>query len=82
MDYAVDGILQAFPFSKGSSQPRDQTQVSLYEGCHKGSPGMLKWVANPFSGGRIVYQLSYQGSPIIYEVVYYYFNVDGDHLKM
>ena len=36
MDYTVDGILQAgilewlaFPFSRGSSQPRDQTQV-----CH------------------------------------------------
>ena len=43
---------------------------------------MLKWVAYPFSGGWIVYQLSYQGSPIIYEVVYYYFKVDGDHLKM
>ena len=36
MDYAVYGILQArilewvaFPFSSGSSQPRDQTQI-----CH------------------------------------------------
>ena len=35
MDYRVHGILQArilewvaFPFSRGSSQPRDQTQVS------------------------------------------------------
>ena len=35
MDYTVHGILQArilewvaFPFSRGSSQPRDQTQVS------------------------------------------------------
>ena len=35
MDYAVHGILQAkilewvaFPFSRGSSQPRDGTQVS------------------------------------------------------
>ena len=35
MDYTVHGILQAkilewvaFPFSKGSSQPRDRTQVS------------------------------------------------------
>ena len=35
MDYTVYGILQvrmlewvAFPFSRGSSQPRDQTQVS------------------------------------------------------
>ena len=37
--YAVHGILQArilewvaFPFSKGSSQPRDQTQVSCIAG--------------------------------------------------
>ena len=35
MDYTVHGILQArilewvaFPFSRGSSQPRDQTQIS------------------------------------------------------
>ena len=35
MDYTVHGILQArilewvaFPFSRGSSQPRDRTQVS------------------------------------------------------
>ena len=39
MDYTVHGIFQArivewvaFPFSKGSSQPRDQTQVSHIEG--------------------------------------------------
>ena len=39
MDYRAHGILQArilewvaFPFSKGSSQPRDQTQVSLIAG--------------------------------------------------
>ena len=39
MDYAVLEILQvrilewvAFPFSRGSSQPRDQTQVSLIAG--------------------------------------------------
>ena len=39
MDYPVHGILQArilewvaFPFSKGSSQPRDQTQVSCIAG--------------------------------------------------
>ena len=39
MDYTVHGILQArilewvaFPFSKGSSQPRDQTQVSQIAG--------------------------------------------------
>ena len=39
MDYTVHGILQArilewvvFPFSRGSSQPRDQTQVSWIAG--------------------------------------------------
>ena len=39
MDYTVHGILQArilkwraFPFSRGSSQLRDQTQVSLIAG--------------------------------------------------
>ena len=39
MDYTVHGILQArilegvaFPFSRGYSQPRDQTQVSRTEG--------------------------------------------------
>ena len=39
MDYTVHGILQArilewvaFPFSRGSSQPRDQTQVSCIAG--------------------------------------------------
>ena len=56
----VHGILQAsilewvaFPFSRGSSQPRDQTQVAhlcrgiLYQLSHKGSPwhlrAHLKW---------------------------------------
>ena len=51
VDYTVRGILQArilrwvaFPFSRGSSQPRDQTQVSCTAGgCfyhlrHQGSP--------------------------------------------
>ena len=39
MDYTVHGILQArilewvsFPFSRGSSQPRDKTQVSRIAG--------------------------------------------------
>ena len=39
MDYTIYGILQArilervaFPFSRGSSQPRDQTQVSRTAG--------------------------------------------------
>ena len=32
MDYTLHGILQAFPFSRGSSQPRDWTQVSSIAG--------------------------------------------------
>ena len=64
MDYIVRGILQArilewiaFLFSRGSSQPRDQTQVScicrqiLYQLSHKGSPRILEWVAYPFFSG-------------------------------
>ena len=64
IDYTVHGILQArilewvaFPFSRGSSQPRDQTQVSRIAGgfftrlSHKGSPRILEWVACPFSSG-------------------------------
>ena len=31
-DYTVHGILQAFPFSRASSQPRDRTQVSCFAG--------------------------------------------------
>ena len=44
MDYTVHGILQgrilewvAFPFSRGSSQPRDRTQVSCMQA---GSPNI------------------------------------------
>ena len=51
----VHGILQAgllewvaFPFPRGSSQPRDQTQVS--------NPGLPHC-------RRILYQLSHKGSP-------------------
>ena len=63
MDYTVHGILQAtilgeaVPFARGSSQPRDQTQVCphcrhlLYQLSHKGSPRILEWVAYPFSRG-------------------------------
>ena len=54
MDYTVHGILQtrilewvAFPFSWGSSQPRDPTQVSHIAG---GYPRILEWVAYSFSG--------------------------------
>ena len=64
MNYTIHAILQArilewvaFPFSRGSSQPKDGTQVLhcrqiLYQLSHKGSPTILEWVAFPFS--RIV----------------------------
>ena len=50
MDYTVLGILQArilewvaFSFSRGSSQPRDQTQVSCFSG---GLKGVQKFLMN------------------------------------
>ena len=66
LDHRVHEILQArilvwvaFPFSKASSHPRDQTQgsnpglpqlqVILYQLSRKGSPRKLEWVAYPFS---------------------------------
>ena len=64
MDYTVHGILQArilewvaVPFSRGYSQPRDETQVSHIAGgffislSHKGRWRILEWVAYPFSSG-------------------------------
>ena len=60
MDYVVHGILQArilkwvaFPFSRGSSQPRDRTQVShiagrFFSNCAgQESPGILEWEDSP-----------------------------------
>ena len=56
MDYAIHGILQArilewvaFPFSRGSSQPRDQTlhcRLILYQLSYQGSPEMVNIVNN------------------------------------
>ena len=64
MDYTVHGVLQArilkwvaIPYSRGSSQPRDGTQVShiagrfFYQLSHKGSPRILEWVAYAFCRG-------------------------------
>ena len=61
---SVHGILQArilewvaVPSSRGSSQPRNWTQVSWIAGrfftswATKGSPRILQWVAYPFSRG-------------------------------
>ena len=62
MDYIVHGILQArilewvaFPFSRGSSQPRDRTQVSHIAGgfftnwAGQESPGILEWEDSPMN---------------------------------
>ena len=51
------GVGKPFSSPRGSSQPRDRTQVSCIEGrffyqlSHKGSPRILEWVAYPFSRG-------------------------------
>ena len=62
-DSTVYGLLEgrilewvAVPFSRGSSQSRDETQVSCmqvdsYQLNHKGSPRILEGVASPFSRG-------------------------------
>ena len=91
MECTVPGILQArilewvaFPFSRGSSQSRDGTEVSpicrqiLYQLSHKESPritgvgslSFLQWIfltqesnQGLLHCSRILYQLSYQGSP-------------------
>ena len=91
MDYTVQGILQArilkwvaFSFSRGSSQPRDQTQVSHIAGRFFTSLATREaqeyWSGQPIPSPanlpdpgiklgllycrRILYQLSYQESPI------------------
>ena len=62
--HTVHGILQArildwaaFPFFRGSFQPRDlnpglpHCSRILYQLSHKGSPRILEWAAYPFSRG-------------------------------
>ena len=56
MEFSRPEYWVALPFSRGSSQSRDRTQV--YHGrwilCQLrdlGSPGILEWVAYPFSRG-------------------------------
>ena len=61
MDYTFHGILQArilesiaFPLSRGSYQPRNQTRsptLHIYQLSHQGSPRILEWVACPFFSG-------------------------------
>ena len=95
----MDCILQArilewaaFPFSKGSSQPRDQTQVSYIAGgfftswaireaqnTGVGSLSLLQWIflTQESNWGllccrQILYQLSYQGSLVIWMIIFYW----------
>ena len=62
MDWTVHGILQArilkqvaFPFSRGSSQPRDWIHIALKADSlpaePQGKPRILEWVTYPFSSG-------------------------------
>ena len=63
MDYIVHGILQvrilewvAIPFSWGSSQPGDRTQIShsagrFFTSWAIGKPKRLEWIVYPFSMG-------------------------------
>jgi len=61
MDYTVHGILQArirewvaFPFSRGSSQPRDQTQVSLIAGGF-----FTKWTTSSTWEAHVVCEITH-----------------------
>ena len=79
MDYIVHGILQArilkwvaFPFSRGSSQPRDQTQVSCIAGGFFTSWGTSKaqenWSGKPIlSAGDRPNPGTKPGSPALQE---------------
>ena len=87
MDYTVHGILQArilewvaFPFSRGSSQPRDQTQVSLgslpprwilYQLSHKGNQYVLPPPLNDklLRSAIILFNLFLIGGYLLYNVV-------------
>ena len=92
IDDTVHGLLQArilewvaFPFSRGSSQPRDQTQVSCFAGRFFTNWATREaqeyWSGQPIPSPVdlpnqklnqgllhcrwILYQLSYQGSPLL-----------------
>ena len=69
-------LLEIFP-TQGSNPGLVHSRQILYPLSHQGSPGILEWVAYPFSrdlltqesnrgllhGRQIIYQLNYQGSP-------------------
>ena len=77
MDSTIHGILQArtlewvaFPFSRGSSQPKDGTQVFhiaggfFYHLSYKGSPRILEWQPIP-SPANLSNPGIEQGSPTL-----------------
>ena len=76
---SLHGILQArilewvaIPSIRGSSQPRDQTQVPhscrqiLYQLSHKRSPSTLEWVAYPFSSRS--FPINWPNFPKIWQI--------------
>ena len=72
MDYTVHGIVQArlpewvaFPFSRGSSQSRDRTQVSHIAGRFFTSWATREAQEYFLHCRQILYQLSYEGSCVI-----------------
>ena len=73
MDYTAHGILQAkilewvaFPFSRGSSQPRSPTlQADYLPAEPQGSPRILEWVAYPFSLADLLDPGIKPGSPAL-----------------
>ena len=91
MDYTVHGILQArilewvaFPFSRGSSQPRDQTQVShiadRFLTCWASREArILKWAAIP-SPGDLPDSGNKPGSPTL-QAILYQLSCEGSSLE-
>ena len=76
-------LLQGIFPSQGSNPGLPHCRQILYQVSHKRSPRILEWVAYPFSRGSswprnltwisciagwFFYQLSYEGSPKVYEM--------------
>ena len=72
MDCAVHGLLRArilewvaFPFSRGSSQPRDQTQVSRIAGRFLAEPqGKARGQAGSYQKQDVLFQASPEGGSV------------------
>ena len=70
MDYTVHGILQArivewidFPFSRGSFQPGDRTQVCLFLSLSPSLPPSLPSFLRPFF--KSLYWICYHGASVL-----------------